>query len=74
MAALTELSGDKEIVAFRIHILDSETTPEGERLADEFAVRYQHTTIILNSAGSVTSTTTGPLTKEELKSKLLAAK
>ena len=74
MEALTELSSDKDIIAFRIHILDSETTPEGEKLADEFAVRYQHTTIILNSEGELASTTTGPLTKEELKQKLLAAK
>ena len=74
MEALEALSNDKDTIAFRIHILDSETTPEGEKLADEFAVRYQHTTIILNSEGAITSTTTGPLTKEELTQKLLAAK
>ena len=74
MEALEELSEDKDIVAFRVHILDNETTEEGEGLADEFVVRYQHTTIIIDSEGQIASTTTGPLTKEELKSKLIAAK
>ncbi|MEK7113174.1 MAG: thioredoxin family protein [Patescibacteria group bacterium] len=74
METLEELSEDKDIIAFRVHILDSETTPEGEKLADDFTVRYQHTTIILDSEGKIASTTTGPLTKEELRSKLLAAK
>lgn len=74
MEALEELLQDKDIIAFRVHILDNETTKEGEELADEFAVRYQHTTIIIDSRGQISSTITGPITKEELKTKLIAAK
>jgi len=72
--ALSELIKDTEIVAFRVHILDDEETSETQALADEFAVRYQHTTVILNSDGEVSETATGPISKEELKNKLLAAK
>ena len=72
--ALSELEEQTEIIAFRVHILDDEETKETQALADYFAVRYQHTTVILNSNGEVSETATGPISKEELKNKLLAAK
>lgn len=71
---LKELEGSPEVVAFRIHILDSETTEETEKLAEEFGVTYQHTFIVLDKNGNVSSKYTGPLAKQDLKDRILVAK
>jgi len=72
--ALFELIEEPDIIAFRVHILDSETTKETETLADNYEVRYQHTTVIIDSRGQTLETITGPISKDDLKNKLLAAK
>jgi len=72
--ALTELSSDSEIIAFRVHILDSEETAETKALAEEYGVRYQHTAVLIDSGGGVDQTIVGPISKQSLKEKLLAAK
>jgi thiol:disulfide interchange protein len=74
LEAFEEFKDDNDIVIFKIHILDSETTEENEDLADEFGVRLQHTYIILNPQGEVAFTHTGPLVKEDIIKNLLAAK
>jgi thiol:disulfide interchange protein len=74
LEAFEELEEDSDIVVFRTHILDSETTEETEALADEFGVRLQHTFVILNPQGEVTFTHTGPLDKDDLIENLTEAK
>jgi thiol:disulfide interchange protein len=74
LEAFEELKDDSDIVIFKIHILDSETTEENEKLADEFGVRLQHTYVVLSPQGEVTFTHTGPLVKEDIIKNLLAAK
>lgn len=71
---MKELEQDSQILAFRVHILDSETTKETEELADGFGVTYQHTYVIIKPGGVVSSTYTGPLTNEEIKNRLQKAK
>lgn len=72
--AFEELKEDSDIVIFKIHILDSETTDEAEELAEEFKVRLQHTYVIIDPAGEVVFTHTGPLIKDDIIKNLLAAK
>lgn len=74
LEAFEELKDDGDIVIFQIHILDSETTEENEKIAEDFGVRLQHTYIILNSQGDVTFTHTGSLVKGDIIKNLLAAK
>lgn len=71
---LMELSNDSEIVAFRIHILDSEETAETKALAQKYDVRYQHTWVIIRSGGETDSVVTGPILKEDLKASIISAK
>lgn len=72
--AFKEFEGDDNIIIFKIHILDSETTDETEKLADEYEVRLQHSFVIVNPEGEVVFTHTGPLVKEDLVENLLDAK
>lgn len=72
MEALEDLGED--ILALRVHILDSEETDETKALAEKYGVTYQHTYVILKPSGEVSSKYTGPLTKEEIKARILAAK
>jgi thiol:disulfide interchange protein len=72
--AFKELENDEDIVIFKIHILDSETTDETEKLAREYGIRLQHTFVIINPDGEVVFTHTGPLVKEDLVKELLAVK
>lgn len=74
LEAFKEVEGDADIVIFKTHILDSETTDETEGLADEFEVRLQHTFVIINPSGEVVFTHTGPLVKEDIVKNLLEAK
>lgn len=74
MSTLQDLASDSEIIAFRVHILDSETTDETEALAEEFDVPYQHTTVIIGPSGEIVDKYTGPLSAEDLKQRLLGAK
>lgn len=74
MEALKSLEEDKDIIAFRVHILDSETTKETEALAEKYDISYQHTTVIIGPDGEVKTDYIGPLTKEDLKARLLEAK
>lgn len=61
-----ELESNDNVVIFKVHILDSETTEIGEDLADEFGVRLQHTYVLLGPEGEETFRHTGPLTKKDL--------
>jgi thiol:disulfide interchange protein len=72
--AFNELEDDEDIVIFKIHILDSDTTDETEKLAEEYGVRLQHTFIVLDPNGEVVFTHTGPLVKDDIVSELIAAK
>jgi thiol:disulfide interchange protein len=74
MEALKSLENDAAIIAFRVHILDSETTKETEALAEQFDVPYQHTTVIIGRDGQVKFMSTGPLERTEIQEELLAAK
>jgi thiol:disulfide interchange protein len=71
---LMEFSNDPDIVAFRVHILDSEETSETTALADKYDVRYQHTWVIIGKGGKVDSVVTGPISKADLKTSIIAAK
>lgn len=68
--AFEELEEDSQIVAFRVHVLDNQTTKETEKLADDFEVSYQHTFVFLDSGGEVSEKYTGPLTKEQIIEKI----
>lgn len=72
MEALEALGEDA--LALRIHILDSQETEETKALAEEYGVSYQHTFVFLDPEGGVSSKYTGPLTKEDLTARILAAK
>ncbi|MFC1710331.1 TlpA family protein disulfide reductase [Patescibacteria group bacterium] len=72
--AFKELEGDSDIVIFMVHILDSETTDETEKLAKEYDVRLQHSYVLINSQGEVVFTHTGPLTKSDLLENISKAK
>lgn len=61
------------VVGLRVHILDSETTDETERLAKKFDVTYQHTYVILDSKGAVNYKYTGPLLESEVVGKIVGA-
>lgn len=74
VSAMRSLEGDSQILAMRIHILDSETTKETEELARKYGVSYQHTFVILDRNGEVSYQYTGPLSESELKEKITAAK
>lgn len=74
MEVLKSMESDDQIIAFRVHILDDETTKETEDLAKKFEVPYQHTTVIIGPGGKVFYKYTGPLTYDNLKNKLLDAK
>ena len=69
-----KLQGDSEIVAYKAHILDDETTQEEEALAKEHGVRLQHSFVLLDASGEVVFTHTGPLTEDDLMKELLEAK
>ena len=70
--AFKEFENDENVAIFKVHILDSVTTDETERLAKEYGVRLQHTFIILDSGGEVVFTHTGPLVKEDIVKELSA--
>jgi len=72
--AFKQIENESDIVVFKIHILDSETTDETEELADEFGVRLQHSYVLINPQGEVVFTHTGPLVKDDLVKNLLNAK
>lgn len=74
MEALKSLEEDKDIIAFRVHILDSETTKETEALAEKYDISYQHTTVIIGPNAEVSYKYTGPLTQDDLREKLLMSK
>lgn len=65
---------DKDVIALRVHILDSQETEETKALAEKYEVTYQHTYVILKPGGEVSSKYTGPLSKEEIKARIIAAK
>ena len=67
------LEEDEEVVMFKVHILDNQTTDEGEKLAQKYAVVYQHTFVIIGS-GEVVEKHTGPLMKDDLAGKITQAK
>lgn len=71
---MMSLVNDPNIIGFEINVLDSETTKENEVLAEKFNIVYQHTFVILNSAGEVSFTHTGPLIEEDLRAAIAAAK
>ena len=68
------LQGDSEIVAYKAHVLDDETTQEDEALAKEYSVRLQHSFVLIDSNGEVVFTHTGPLTEDDLMKELVEAK
>lgn len=68
------LQGDSEIVAYKAHILDDETTKEEEALAKEYGVRLQHSFVLIDASGEVVFTHTGPLTRDDLMKELMGAK
>jgi len=63
-----------DIIIFRVHILDLETTKEGEKLAEEFGVRLQHSFVVINSTKEVVFSHTGTLVEEDLRNALLSAR
>ena len=73
MDVMKKLEKDPEVLAFRVHILDSETTKETEKLAEDFGVTYQHTFVILKPGGEVSFKYTGPLTNQEIENRLRVA-
>jgi thiol-disulfide isomerase/thioredoxin len=68
------LKEDTDIVAYKVHILDDETTQEEEVLAKEYGVRLQHSFVLLDAGGEVVFTHTGPLTEGDLMKELEEAK
>lgn len=62
---------DNNIVGFKIHILDSETTLESDALAKKFSVNKEQTFILLDRNGVVNYKNTGILNKDLLKQKML---
>lgn len=74
MQVLESLKSDSQIIAFRVHILDNETTKETEELAKKYDVPYQHDFVIIGPSGKVVTTYIGPLSFGDLKAKLLDAK
>lgn len=68
------LQDDSDIVAYKAHVLDDETTEEEEALAKEYGVRLQHSFVLIDASGEVVFTHTGPLTEDDLMKELLEAK
>lgn len=46
-----ESISDPDVVVYKVNILDSETTEEGEALASKYGVTYQHTFVALDGTG-----------------------
>ncbi len=53
------LAGNNGRVAFRVNYNDSEVTPDGKALADEFKVNYQHTFVVIGSDGMIKKQSVG---------------
>ena len=68
------LESDEEVIVYKVHILDDETTEQGEALATEYGVRLQHSFVLIGSGGEVVFTHTGPLTESDLETELMQAK
>jgi len=62
---------DIEMVGFRVHILDSETTEETDLLAKKYDISSEQTTLVLKSGGSVSFKIKGVVEEEDLKSKII---
>lgn len=56
---------DERVIGFRVNFNDNETDEAEKKLAQEFAVPYQHTKIIITE-GKEVYRTGDPVTKEEL--------
>ena len=74
VSLFNSLQEDEGIVAYKIHILDNETTKEEEDLAKDYAVRLQHSFVLIDPSGEVVFTHTGPLTEDDLMTQLMEAK
>jgi thiol-disulfide isomerase/thioredoxin len=57
----------EDAVGFEVHYNDNEVTDEEEKISRDFGISYQHTTVILNTAGKESFRSLSPISKDMIK-------
>lgn len=70
-AAFDELDRD-DAVGFEVHFNDGQNTRDDNDVAREYGVFSQHTHVFLDKEGKVAQKTLNPISKEEIKSRILS--
>lgn len=73
LAAFNEMSYS-DVVGFEVHFNDQHVTASDQAITREYQIPYQHTSLVLDSTGSVSLKSTQPLGKEGIKSTIANAR
>lgn len=70
---MEEIGQSRNVRAYRVNFGDSAETPAGRHLAEQYGIKAQTTTLILNRDGDVFKAYFTPVPEDELKTAIVAA-